>query len=66
MISLYHVSSTVFPKGPVTGCDSSRGGGWMNFHFRLFKCIFFLLIEIHYAFSICYIILTSYVYYDSI
>ena len=28
------VSSTVLPKGSVTGCDSSLGGGWMIFHFR--------------------------------
>ena len=44
------VSSTVFPKGSVTGCDTSLGGGWMIFHFRLFKSVF--LIEIHYTFSI--------------
>ena len=35
------VSSTVFPKGSVTGCDSSLRGGWMIFHFRLFKSILF-------------------------
>ena len=27
------VSSSVFPKGSVTGCDSSLGGGWMIFNF---------------------------------
>ena len=27
------VSSSVFPKGSVTGCDSSSGGGWMICHF---------------------------------
>ena len=37
------VSSTVFHKGSVTGCDSSLGGGWMNFHFRLFKSILFFV-----------------------
>ena len=35
VISLFPVSSTLFPKG----CDSSLGGGWMIFHFRLFKSI---------------------------
>ena len=29
VISLSPVSSTVFPKGSVTGCDSSLVGGWM-------------------------------------
>ena len=48
MLSL--VSSTVFPKGSVTGCDSSLGGGWMIFHFLLFNPFCFLLIEIHYTF----------------
>ena len=57
------VSSTVFPKGSVTGCDSSLRGGWMVFHFRLFKSICFLLIEIHYTFFNSYIVLTCYVYY---
>ena len=33
--------SSVFPKGSVTGCDSSLGGGWMIFHFRVFKSILF-------------------------
>ena len=37
------VSSTVFPKESVTGCDSSLGGGWMIFHFRLFKSILFFV-----------------------
>ena len=37
------VSSTVFPKGSVTGCDSSLGGGWMIFHFRVFKSILFFV-----------------------
>ena len=36
------VSSTVFPKGSVTGCDWC-GGGWMIFHFRLFKSILFFV-----------------------
>ena len=35
------VSSTVFPKGSVTGCDSSLGSGRMIFYFRLFKSILF-------------------------
>ena len=56
------VSSTVFPKGSVTGYNSSIGGGWMIFNFRLFKSIF-LLIEFHYAFSISYIVLTCSVYH---
>ena len=42
-ISLFPVSSTVFLKRSVTGCDSSLEGGWMIFHFRLIKSIFFLL-----------------------
>ena len=37
------ISSTVFPKGSVTGCDSSLGGGWMIFHFRVFKSILFFV-----------------------
>ena len=37
------VSSTVFPKGSVTGCDSSLGGEWMIFHFRVFKFILFFV-----------------------
>ena len=37
------VSSTVFPKGSVTVCDFSLGGGWMIFHFRLFKSILFFV-----------------------
>ena len=37
------VSSTVFPKGSVTGCDSSLGGGWMIFHFRVVKSILFVV-----------------------
>ena len=37
------VSSTVFPKGSVTGCDSSLGGGRMIFHFRVFKSILFFV-----------------------
>ena len=36
------VSSTVFPNGSVTGCDSSLGGEWMNFHFRVFMSLFFV------------------------
>ena len=40
---LSRVSSTVFPKGSVTGCDSSLGGGWMIFHFRFFKSILFFV-----------------------
>ena len=43
MISLSPVSSTVFPKGSVTGCDSSVGGGWTIFHFLLFKSILFFV-----------------------
>ena len=39
MINLSPVSSTVFSKGSVTGCDSSLGGGGMIFHFRLSKSI---------------------------
>ena len=35
------VSYTIFPKGSVTGCDSSLGGGWMIFRFRVFKSILF-------------------------
>ena len=32
------------PKGSVTrGCDYSPGGGWMIFHFLLFKSILFLV-----------------------
>ena len=58
------VYSTVFPKESVTGCDSSLGGGWMIFHFRLFQVPFvFLLIEFHYFFFISYIVLTRFVYY---
>ena len=34
---------TIFPKGSVTGCDSSLGGGWMIFHFQLFKSILFVI-----------------------
>ena len=34
---------TVFPKGSVTGCDSSLGGGWIIFHFRLFKSILYFV-----------------------
>ena len=37
------VSSSVFPKGSVTGCDSSLGGGWMIFHFGVFKSILFFV-----------------------
>ena len=29
------------PMGSVTGCDSSLGGGWMIFNYRLFKSILF-------------------------
>ena len=36
-------SSTVFPKESVKACDASFGGGWMIFHFRLFKSILFFL-----------------------
>ena len=54
---------TVFSKVSVTRCDSSHGGGIMIFHFRLFKSILFLFIEIHYAFSISYNVLTCNVYY---
>ena len=43
VISLSPVSSTVFPKVAVTGCDSSIGGGWMIFNFRLFKSILFFV-----------------------
>ena len=39
--NLSPVSSTVFPKGSVTGCDSSLGGGWMIFHFRVFNSFLF-------------------------
>ena len=35
--------SHVFPKGSVTGCDSLLGGGWMIFHFRVFKSILFFV-----------------------
>ena len=35
----------------------------MIFNFRLFNSILFLLIEIHYTFSISYVVLTCYVYY---
>ena len=35
------VTDTVFLKGSVTGCDSSLGGGWMIFRFRLFKFMLF-------------------------
>ena len=63
MITSSYVSSTVFPRGSVTGCDSSLGGGWMIFHFRLLSRFCFLLIEFHYAFSISYTVLTCYVYY---
>ena len=59
------VLSTVFLKGPVMGreCDSPLVGGWMIFHFRVLKSIFFLLIEIHYSFSNSYIVLICYEYY---
>ena len=43
MISSSAVYSTVFPQGSVTGWDSSFGGGWMIFDFRLFKSIFFFV-----------------------
>ena len=62
MISSSPVSSTVFPKWSVTGCDSSLGGGWMIFHFRLFNFFFVNSISLC-VFSICYIVLTCYVYY---
>ena len=56
------ILSAVFPKGSGTGCDCSLGGGWMIFHFRVFKSFWFLLIEIHYTFSNSCIVLTCYVY----
>ena len=37
------VSSTVFPKGSVAGCDSSLGRGSMIFHFRVFKSILLIV-----------------------
>ena len=61
------VSSTVFPKGSVTGCVWLLAwGGWMDgwcFIFEYSSPFCFLLIQIHYAFSISYIVLTCYVYY---
>ena len=54
MISLSPVSSPVVPKGSVTGWDSSLGGGWMIFYYL--SPFRFLLIEIHYTFSISYIV----------
>ena len=50
-----YVHSNVFPKGSVTGCDSSLGGGWMIFNFRLFSPFYFLLIEFyHFFFHLLY------------
>ena len=55
-----------FPKGSVTGYDSSLGGGWMIFFLQV-DCsspFCFLLIEFHCVFfSISYKGLTCYVYY---
>ena len=31
------------PKGSVTGCDWSLGGGWRIFHFQLFESILFFV-----------------------
>ena len=53
VISTSPVSATVFPKGSVTGCDTSLGGWWMIFHFR-FLSLFFLSIGNHYTFSISF------------
>ena len=41
------VSSTFSPNTAVTIWDSSLGGGCMIFYFRLFKSLYFLLIEFH-------------------
>ena len=35
------ISSTAFPKGSVTGCDSSLEGGWMIFIFDFSSPFFF-------------------------
>ena len=42
----------VFPKRGVTGCDSSLGGCGRFFIFDYSRPFCFLLIEIHYTFSI--------------
>ena len=38
----FSVSSTVSPKRPVTGCNSSLEGGWI-FHLQLIKSILFFV-----------------------
>ena len=43
MISCLQFLLLFFPKGPVMGCDSSLGGGWMIFHFQVFKSILFFV-----------------------
>ena len=40
VVSWSQLSSTDFPQGISQGCDSSLWGGWLIFHFRLFKSIF--------------------------
>ena len=54
MISLSPVSSTVFPKGSVTGCDSSLGGGPVD-------DFSFSIIQVHFDFcKLKFIILFPY------
>ena len=60
---LSSVSTSVFTKGSVTGCDSTLGGGWVIFHFRVLKSILFFGNWISLYFSISYIVITCYVYY---
>ena len=74
VINLSPVSSTVFSKGSVTGCDSSLGGKGMIFHFRLSKsillfvnwnwlCFFYL---IHSANMLCLLLLYLIRFYNAL
>ena len=74
MVILYNMIHLCFLLGPPSnlstqvlstcGCQWQRNnGGWMIFHFSIVQVHFFLLIECHCSFFICYKILTDYVYY---